>query len=67
VLIAVGAFYLSVFGWQYNTAIWVLVVAAPLVPLLDRFFQAQRFDWNKQTSSSPAWFTHFPLHHSQKG
>jgi hypothetical protein len=53
VLIAAGSFYLSVFKWQYNTAIWVLVIAAPLVPLLDRIFKAQRFDWNQQPCSSP--------------
>jgi hypothetical protein len=57
VLIAAGAFYLSVFKWQYNTAIWVLVMAAPLVPLLDRIFKAQRFNWNQQPSS-PALFKH---------
>jgi Na+-translocating ferredoxin:NAD+ oxidoreductase RnfD subunit len=50
VLIAAVAFYLSVFKWQYNTVIWVLVAAAPLVPLLDRFFKAERFQWE---NSSP--------------
>ncbi len=50
--IAAAAFYLSVFKWQYNTAIWMLVLAAPVVPLLDRFFKAQRFEWAPQPSSS---------------
>ncbi|MBB1285880.1 DUF2330 domain-containing protein [Flavisolibacter sp. BT320] len=50
VLIAAVAFYLSVFKWQYNTVIWVLVAVAPLVPLLDRFFKAERFQWE---NSSP--------------
>ncbi|RYZ51915.1 MAG: DUF2330 domain-containing protein, partial [Chitinophagaceae bacterium] len=46
-LIAAVAFYLSVFKWQYNTVIWVLVAAAPFVPLLDRFFKAEPFQWEK--------------------
>lgn len=44
-LIAAVAFYLAVFKWKYNTAIWVLVAAAPLVPLLDYFFPAKTFSW----------------------
>jgi Na+-translocating ferredoxin:NAD+ oxidoreductase RnfD subunit len=45
-LIAAVAFYLSAFKWMYNTPIWVLVAAAPLVPLLDRIFKQKRFEWN---------------------
>jgi Na+-translocating ferredoxin:NAD+ oxidoreductase RnfD subunit len=45
VLIAVVAFYLTAFKWKYNTAIWVLVVAAPLVPLLNTIFKAKGFQW----------------------
>lgn len=52
VLIAAASFYLSAFKWQYNTAIWILVIAAPLVPLLDAVFRSQRFQW-KETSFSP--------------
>ena len=55
VLIAGVAFYLTVFQWQNNTAIWVLTAAAPLVPLLDRIFQANRFQWQTTTGSA------FPL------
>ena len=44
-LIAVIAFYLAAFKWKYNTIIWVLVVAAPLVPLLDKIFKAKTFEW----------------------
>lgn len=47
VLIAVAAFYLAVFKWKYNTLIWVLVLAAPLVPLLDKIFKSKIFEWNK--------------------
>jgi hypothetical protein len=45
VLIAVVSFYLAAFKWKYNTIIWVLVAAAPLVPLLDKFFKAKEFHW----------------------
>lgn len=45
VLIAVVSFYLAAFKWKYNTIIWVLVAAAPLVPILDRLFKAKRFEW----------------------
>ncbi len=45
VTIAAVAFYLTTFKWKYNTAIWVLVAAAPLVPLLDKIFKAKDFTW----------------------
>jgi enediyne biosynthesis protein E5 len=45
VLIAVVAFYLSAFKWKYNTLVWVLVAAAPLVPLLNKIFAAKYFEW----------------------
>src|SRR5688572_3718884 len=45
VLIASVAFYLTAFKWKYNTIIWVLVAAAPLVPLLDKVFKAKEFHW----------------------
>lgn len=50
-LIAVVAFYLAAFKWKYNTIIWVLVAAAPLVPLLDKLFKSKNFLWS-QTSIS---------------
>ena len=43
--IAAVAFFLAAFRWQYNTSIWVLVAAAPLVPLLDKIFKAKSFVW----------------------
>ena len=46
VLIAAVSFYLAAFKWKYNTIIWVLVAAAPLVPLLDKIFKAKIFEWN---------------------
>ena len=45
ILIAAVAFYLAAFKWKYNTIIWVLVAAAPLVPLLDKIFKAKEFHW----------------------
>ena len=45
VLIAAVSFYLAVFKWKYNTPVWVLVTAAPLVPLLDKIFKAEIFQW----------------------
>lgn len=52
VLIAAVSFYLGAFKWKYNTPVWVLVAAAPLVPLLDTVFKAQIFQW----TSSPIHF-----------
>ena len=49
VLIAIISFYLAAFKWMYNTPIWVLVAAAPLVPLLDKIFKAELFHWNTTT------------------
>lgn len=46
-LVAGVAFYLAAFKWKYNTVIWVLVAAAPLVPLMDHLFKAKTFEWNK--------------------
>lgn len=51
VLIAVVAFYLVVFRWQYNAAIWVLVLAAPVVPVLDKFFKAKPFHWEQSRTA----------------
>jgi len=45
VLIAAVSFYLAAFKWKFNTIIWVLVAAAPLVPLLDKIFKAKVFHW----------------------
>ncbi|HET6723991.1 MAG TPA: DUF2330 domain-containing protein [Chitinophagaceae bacterium] len=49
ILIAGVSFYLAAFKWKYNTIIWVLVAAAPLVPLLDRIFKSRQFEWNRHT------------------
>jgi len=49
--IAVISFYLSAFQWLNNTPVWILVAAAPLVPLLDSIFRAGSFDW--QANNTP--------------
>ncbi len=46
-LIALAAFYFSVFKWKYNVLIWVLVIAAPLVPFLNKLFNADSFNWKR--------------------
>jgi len=43
--IAAVAFYLTAFKFMNGAPIFVLVLAQPLVPLLDRFFKAKRFEW----------------------
>jgi Na+-transporting NADH:ubiquinone oxidoreductase subunit NqrB len=45
-LIAFASFYLSAFKWMYNTPVWVLVAAAPLVPVFDKIFKAEIFQWD---------------------
>ncbi|HET6767269.1 MAG TPA: DUF2330 domain-containing protein [Chitinophagaceae bacterium] len=49
ILIAIVSFYLAAFKWKYNTIIWVLVAAAPLVPMLDAIFKSRQFEWNRYT------------------
>ena len=49
VTIGAVAFYLSAYRWMYNTPVWALVAAAPLVPLMDRVFRERRFEWKGST------------------
>lgn len=49
VMIAAVAFYLAAFKWKYNTIIWVLVAAAPFVPVLDWLFKSKTFSWKATT------------------
>ncbi|MBL7732044.1 MAG: DUF2330 domain-containing protein, partial [Chitinophagaceae bacterium] len=51
--IAAVAFYLAAFKWQYNTSIWVLVLAAPLVPILDWLLPSKDFTWKPSSFSFP--------------
>ena len=43
--IAAIAFYLTAFKFRNGAPILVLVLAQPLVPLLDKFFKAKNFEW----------------------
>jgi len=43
--IAAIAFYLTAFKFMNGAPILVLVLAQPLVPLLDKFFKAKNFEW----------------------
>lgn len=44
-LIAVVAFYLTTFKFMNGAPILVLVLAQPLVPLIDKLFKAKPFEW----------------------
>src|SRR5258705_3612470 len=55
IIIAAVSFYLAAFKWKYNTPVWVLVAAAPLVPLLDKIFKTEIFQWKP----SPIRFSFF--------
>jgi Na+-transporting NADH:ubiquinone oxidoreductase subunit NqrB len=46
--IAAVAFYLTAFKFMNGAPVFVLVLAQPLVPLLDKFFKAKRFEWQTQ-------------------
>jgi hypothetical protein len=44
--IALVSFWLAAFQWKYNTPVWILVAAAPFVPILNALFTAQPFKWS---------------------
>ena len=58
-LIAALSFYLTVFKWQNNAALWALMMAAPLVPLLNRIARAPAFTWNKQQAATYSFWKFF--------
>ena len=43
--IAAVAFYLTAFKFMNGAPIFVLILAQPLVPILDKFFKAKKFEW----------------------
>ena len=51
VLIGVISFYLTAFKFINAAPVWVLILSAPLVPLLDTIFMAKRFQWTHHQSS----------------
>jgi Na+-transporting NADH:ubiquinone oxidoreductase subunit NqrB len=46
IAIAVVSFYLTTFKFINGAPIFVLVLAQPLVPVLDWLFKAKKFEWN---------------------
>lgn len=53
-LIAAVAFYLAAFKFMNGAPIFMLVLAQPLVPLLDAIFKARKFEWGNSNSFTPA-------------
>jgi enediyne biosynthesis protein E5 len=51
--IAVAAFYLTAFKFVNGAPIFVLVLAQPLVPILDKFFKAKKFEWVQSKNYTP--------------
>lgn len=45
ITIAAVAFYLTAFKFMNGAPIFVLILAQPLVPVLDKFFKAKKFEW----------------------
>lgn len=64
--IAAVAFYLTTFKFMNGAPIWVLVFAQPLVPLLDRLFKANKFQWDnsRKTSKKENRFLHAVYKHA---
>ncbi len=53
IAIAVVAFYLTAFKFMNGAPIFVLVLAQPFVPILDKFFKARKFKWAKSKAYTP--------------
>ena len=49
-LVAGIAFYLTTFKFINGAPVWVLVCMQPVVPLLDHFFKAKKFEWKPPSS-----------------
>lgn len=49
-LIGIASFILSNYMYVYAAPIWVLFFAAPLTPLFDTLWQAEKFEWNLSKS-----------------
>ena len=53
IAIAAVAFYLSAFKFMNGAPIIVLVLAQPLVPILDKLFTAKKFEWVPSKAYTP--------------
>ncbi|MEO7306072.1 MAG: RnfABCDGE type electron transport complex subunit D [Ferruginibacter sp.] len=49
--IAAVAFYLTAFKFMNGAPIFVLILAQPLVPILDKLFKAKKFEWRAPSIS----------------
>ena len=49
-LVAAVAFYLTTFKFINGAPVWVLVCMQPIVPVLDYFFKAKKFEWKPSSS-----------------
>jgi Na+-transporting NADH:ubiquinone oxidoreductase subunit NqrB len=58
IAVAAVAFYLATFKFMNGAPIWVLVMAQPLVPVLDLLFKAKKFQWlpSKQMTQKETQF-----------
>ncbi len=51
--VAAVAFYLATFKFMNGAPVFVLVLAQPLVPILDKFFKAKNFEWIPSKNYTP--------------
>jgi Na+-transporting NADH:ubiquinone oxidoreductase subunit NqrB len=51
--VAAVSFYLATFKFMNGAPIWVLVMAQPLVPILDKIFRAGTFQWKPAKQLTP--------------
>ena len=58
-LVAVGAAYVHLRLFRPNGFLWALVLASPLVPLIDRLLPAVRYQWLPLPSRLPSPLTRF--------
>jgi Na+-transporting NADH:ubiquinone oxidoreductase subunit NqrB len=66
ICIAAVSFYLAAFKWMNNTPVWVLVMAAPMVPLLDQLFKAKTFQWKDENVPAFTFFRGWFSHHASR-
>ena len=52
-LVAGAAFVMQHRFWIQNPLLWSLALLSPLVPLIDSYFKAGRFQWTPQPRSLP--------------